>query len=65
MEKTKKTNNLPSLTVSAESLAEMLNCGRPTAVKIGVEAGARIQIGKRVLFKVDKVNSYLDKLAEA
>ncbi|MFR8340333.1 MAG: DUF6462 family protein [Eisenbergiella massiliensis] len=31
---------------------------------MGTEAGARIQIGKRVLFKMDKVEEYLETLAE-
>lgn len=48
------------LTVNAETLAAMLDCGRVTAVKIGTEAGARIKIGNRVLFKVDAIERYLD-----
>lgn len=50
--------------VSAENLAKMLDCGRTTAVKGGADAGARIQIGKRVLFKMDKVEKYLESLSE-
>lgn len=63
----RKTNTLETenkIMVSAENLAKMLDCGRVTAVKIGIEAGARIQIGKRVLFKMDKIERYLDSLAE-
>lgn len=58
-----ETNN--RVTVNTESLAKMLDCGRATAVKIGTAAGARVQIGKRVLFKMDKVDEYLNKLTEA
>lgn len=49
------------ITVNANTLAGILDCGRATAVKIGTEAGARIQIGNRVLFKVDAVEHYLNE----
>ncbi len=48
------------LTVNTSSLACMLDCGRASAVRIGEEAGARIQIGKRVLWNVEKVRTYLN-----
>ncbi len=51
------------MAVSAETLAGMLDSGRATAVKIGTEAGAKIQIGRRVLFKVSVVEKYLDSMA--
>lgn len=52
------------ITVNANTLAGMLDCGRATAVKIGTEAGARIQIGNRVLFKVDAIKGYLNEQLE-
>lgn len=64
MNKTKRArssgNNV--LSVTAETLAEMLNCGRATAVKIGVDSGAKMQIGRRALYKVSVVEKYLDSL---
>ena len=42
----------------------MLDCGRSTAVKIGIEAGARMQIGRRVLYNVDAVRKYLNEIRE-
>ena len=51
-------------TVDTTGLREMLNCGRVTAVKIGTDAGARIQIGRRVLWNVDKIQKHLDKISE-
>lgn len=51
------------LTVNADTLAGMLNCGRATAVKIGIEAGARIQIGRRTLYKLSIIEKYLDSIA--
>ena len=64
MNKTLNRNiNEKLLTVSAETLAGMLNCGRATAVKIGTDAGAKIQIGRRSLYKVSIVEKYLDALS--
>lgn len=48
------------LTANTETLAESLDCGRATAVKIGEAAGAKIQIGRRVLWNVSKVKQYLN-----
>lgn len=62
MQKTRINDmEIERITVSAETLAKMLDCGRATAVKIGEEAGARIKIGRRVLFNVVKINAYLEK----
>ncbi len=52
MKKTLNRDNEKFLTVNADTLAGMLNCGRATAVKIGTDAGAKIQIGRRTLYKV-------------
>lgn len=60
--KTAETNN--KVSVNAETLAKILDCGKPTAMKVGEAAGARIQIGKRVLYKVDKIERYLDSITE-
>lgn len=63
MNKTLMRDNKEFLTVSAETLAGMLNCGRATAVKIGTDAGAKIQIGRRALYKVSVIDEYLSALA--
>jgi len=63
MNKTLMRYNKEFLTVSAETLAGMLNCGRATAVKIGTDAGAKIQIGRRALYKVSVIDEYLSALA--
>ena len=47
-----------------EGVAGMLSCGRATARKIGEQAGARITIGRRVLYSVDAVKKYLETLQE-
>ena len=64
MNKTLNRGNEKFLTVSAETLAGMLNCGRATAVKIGTEAGAKIQIGRRTLYKISIIERYLEAIAD-
>ncbi len=63
MKKTLGRNSEKFLTVNTDTLAAMLNCGRATAVKIGTDAGAKIQIGRRTLYKVSIVEKYLDALS--
>lgn len=55
------TNNLA---INTNTLMKILNCGRYTAVKIGDNAGARVSIGKRVLWNMKKIQKYLDDIAE-
>lgn len=66
MRKTQKSNlseNGKKLAVDTEELKNLLGCGRPTAVEIGSQAQARIEVGKRVLWNVSKVQKYLDSIA--
>ena len=49
------------LTVNADTLAAMLDCGRVTAVRIGNEARAKIKVGNRTLFRVPVIERYLDE----
>ena len=42
----------------------MLNCGRSTAEKIANDAGARVKIGKRVLWNVKKIDEHLEKISK-
>jgi hypothetical protein len=51
-------------TVDTVGLQAMLSCGRKSAVDIGNAAGARIQVGRRVLWNVGKVQKYLDAISE-
>lgn len=54
-----------TLTVSTKQLMELLNCGRPTAVKVGIEAGAKIVIGERkILWNLRAIQRYLDTVAQ-
>lgn len=61
--KTKNTKGEKML-VDTLGLQEMLSSGRPAAVKIGTEAGARVQSGRRVFWNVRKVQQYIDAISE-
>lgn len=54
-----RKDSIYRMSVSTEELQLMLGCGRKTAVYIGTEAGARLDVGKRVLWVVDKVQNYI------
>jgi len=60
----RKTNNNPvdeKLLVTTNDLAGMLSCGLVTAKKIGEESGARLQVGGRVLYSVEKIKKYIEE----
>ena len=63
MKKTLNRDSKELLAVSAETLAGMLDCGRATAVKIGTNAGAKIQMGRRTLYKVSIIEKYVESVA--
>ncbi len=62
----KTTNKLTPnvITVDIDKRSYMLSCGHATARKIGEQAEARIYIGRRVLYSVNKIQRYLDSIAE-
>ena len=63
----RKTNvkivSVNNLAVDTAGLQSLLSAGYPTAVEIGA-AGAKIHVGKRVLWNVSKVKKYLDEISE-
>lgn len=65
MNKTSETETkVPCVTVTTQGLQDSLGSGRATAVAIGTAAGARIQVGRRVLWNLAKVQDYLDMISE-
>ena len=65
MRRTTTTNvSMNDLTVDTVGLQNLINAGRKTAVDIGIAAGAKITIGRRVLWNVSKIQKYLDDMAE-
>lgn len=64
MNKTKYREQEQPITVDIDTLSSMLGCGHATARKIGVESHAVIRLNRRVLYSVDKVKKYIDRMAE-
>ena len=62
MRKTTEYNTENRLTVDIEGLMAMLSCGAVTARKIADCAEAKIIVGRRVLYNVDKIKKYLDAM---
>lgn len=50
--------------ISTTDLQALLSCGRSSTIKIGTEAGAKVQIGKRVLWNREKIQKYLDEKSQ-
>ena len=55
MNKTINRSHPDVIAVDIEKLSSILSCGHVTARKIGEQAGARIFIGRRVLYSVNKI----------
>ena len=64
MNKTLMRESNEQITVDIEKLSAMPSCGRATARKIGEMAEARVCIGRRVLYSVEKVKNYLCNLSD-
>lgn len=52
-----------TVTIDTKTLTELLHCGKVTAVKIGTDAEAKVQVGKRVLWNLSKVQRYIDTIS--
>ena len=52
------------LTVYTAGLQALTHAGIKTATEIGVAAGAKIYVGRRVLWNVAKIRKYLDEISE-
>jgi len=48
------------LAVNSEELQAMLGCGRMAAREIGEKAQAKVKVGRRTLWNVAKVQTYLN-----
>ena len=51
------------IAVNTKELQAMLGCGHKTAVDIGEQAGAKIQIGRRVLWNLIVVKEYIAQIS--
>ena len=57
------TINDSTLTTDTAGLMKLLCCGRQSAVKIGTDAEAKVQVGKRVLWNLPKIQKYIDTIS--
>lgn len=55
--------NDSTLTTDTAGLMKLLCCGRQSAVKIGTDAEAKVQVGKRVLWNLPKIQKYIDTIS--
>lgn len=55
-------NPISKMAVDSHELQTLLGCGQTAAIKIGTDAKARVQIGRRVLWNVNAVQRYLDAI---
>ena len=62
--KRERVTGTNKIAVDAVELREMLGCGRAAAERFGQEAGAAFKVGRRKLFRVDRIMAYLDELTE-
>lgn len=66
MRATKQFNTVDTqnkIAITTDELQAMLSCGRYSAVQIGDAAEARIQIGKRIFWNVEKVKAYINLIS--
>lgn len=49
--------------VSVKGLQNYCSVGKTTAEKIGKESGALIKIGRRCVYDLTKIDSYMEQLA--
>lgn len=66
MKTTKRSSDIQipfKIAVTTEELQFLLSCGRDSAIHIGESAEARVQIGRRVLWNVEKVKEYINQIS--
>lgn len=63
MNKMQKRESATKLAVDINELTALLGCGKATAMKIGELSGAKFKVGRRALYRVAAVESYLEELS--
>lgn len=48
--------------IDTNELQSLLSCGRYSAVKIGMDAEARVEVGRRVLWNRKKIEKYVNDI---
>ena len=52
------------LLVNTSDLMRLLSCGRPKAIEVGTKAGAKVMLGRKVMWSVAAVQEYLDSITD-
>ena len=60
----REVNEPEALLVDTRTLQRITGCGRDAATKIGNDAGARVRVGKRLLWNVEKIKKYISLISE-
>lgn len=61
--KTDYAEPMNKLCIDTAELQELLCSGRKTAVEVGTAAGAKIRVGRRVMWNTKKIAEYLDQIS--
>lgn len=61
--KTDYAEPMNKLCVDTAELQKLLCSGRKTAVEVGTAAGAKIRVGRRVMWNTKKIAEYLDQIS--
>ena len=64
MNKTTDHSTDQRLTVNITDLMKILGLGRASAAQIGQEAGAVLHVGRRCLYYLPKIQSYMERLTQ-
>lgn len=57
-----RIESLESRLMDTRQLCVYTNMGRNSAMKLGNEIGARVQVGSRVLWDKKKIDNYIDEI---
>lgn len=59
MVKRKSVDVAPKLLIDIKGLQETLSVGQAVAKRVGEESGAKVKLGRRTLYNVEKLQEYL------
>ena len=63
MKDIQKFTTIEPLYISITDLRPLLSVGKVTAEKVGEAANAKVKVGKRTLYNVEKIKKYMESLS--
>ena len=60
----KSNQSVEKIYISVNEMMQMFSIGRSTALKLGIDSNAKIKLGRRTLYNVEKVKGYMSSLYE-